>query len=38
MSTRHETSNADKQIFRRTAVKGKAININPGIMRGGIRL
>lgn len=38
MSTRHETSSNDGEIFRRTAVKGKAININPGIMRGGIRL
>lgn len=28
----------DKKIFRRTAVKSKKININPKIMRGGIRL
>lgn len=28
----------DKKVFRRTAVKSKNININPVIMRGGIRL
>lgn len=28
----------DKQVFRNTAVKSKAINVNPVIMRGGIRL
>lgn len=28
----------DKKIFRNTAVKSKKININPKIMRGGIRL
>lgn len=28
----------DHSIFRRTAVKTKRININPTIMRGGIRL
>ena len=28
----------DKKIFRRTAVKTKAINVNPCMMRGGIRL
>lgn len=28
----------DKHIFRQTAVKSKKININPQIMRGGIRL
>lgn len=28
----------DKKIFRHTAVSSKKININPTIMRGGIRL
>lgn len=28
----------DQKVFRRTAVKSKKININPKIMRGGIRL
>lgn len=28
----------DKKAFARTADKGKAINIKPRIMRGGIRL
>lgn len=28
----------DKKVFRRTASKSKKININPVIMRGGIRL
>lgn len=28
----------DSAIFRRTAVNSKKININPTIMRGGIRL
>lgn len=28
----------DKREFRRTAVNSKKININPTIMRGGIRL
>lgn len=28
----------DAKIFRRTAVSSKKININPTIMRGGIRL
>lgn len=28
----------DKKVFRRTAVSSKKININPTIMRGGIRL
>ena len=28
----------DASIFRRTAVNSKKININPTIMRGGIRL
>ncbi len=35
---RHTTSDNDDQIFRRTAVKSKKINIDPKIMRGGIRL
>lgn len=28
----------DQKVFRRTAAKGKKININPTIFRGGIRL
>lgn len=28
----------DRKVFRRTASKSKKININPTIMRGGIRL
>lgn len=28
----------DKRTFRRTAVSSKKINVNPTIMRGGIRL
>lgn len=33
--TRH---GPDKNVFRRTAVSSKKININPTIYRGGIRL
>lgn len=28
----------DRQVFRRTAVSSKKININPTVYRGGIRL
>lgn len=28
----------DSRIFKRTAVKGKKINVDPSPMRGGIRL
>ncbi len=28
----------DRQVFRRTAVNAKKININPTVYRGGIRL
>lgn len=28
----------DKKVFRNTAVTSKKINVNPTIMRGGIRL
>lgn len=28
----------DRKVFRRTAVKSKAINLYPSLMRGGIRL
>lgn len=28
----------DRKVFRRTAAKAKKINIDPKIMRGGIRL
>lgn len=28
----------DSRVFRRTAIKTKKINLNPKIMRGGIRL
>lgn len=31
-------SKADRRIFKRTAVKSKAINLYPVMMRGGIRL
>lgn len=33
-----KSKKADKQMFRRTAVQSKKINISPKIMRGGIRL
>lgn len=33
-----KSRSVDSKIFRRTAVKTKKININPGISRGGIRL
>lgn len=36
---RKKTSpNKDNKIFRTTATKTKKINVNPTIMRGGIRL
>lgn len=35
---RAKASLHDRSMFRRTAVKTKRININPKIMRGGIRL
>ena len=36
---RHETTKSvDKEIYKRTAVQTKLININPTNMRGGIRL
>ena len=31
-------SSIDSSIFKRTAVKGKKINVDPAPMRGGIRL
>ena len=31
-------SSIDGKIFKRTAVKGKKINVDPAPMRGGIRL
>lgn len=31
-------SSIDSKIFKRTAVKGKRINVDPAPMRGGIRL
>jgi len=30
--------NVDSRIFKRTAVRGKKINVDPAPMRGGIRL
>lgn len=38
MSYREPTNANDHKIFRRTAMKTKKINVNPRIMRGGIRL
>lgn len=39
MSHRSRTRpSKDKNVFRRTAVKSKKINIEPKIYRGGIRL
>lgn len=31
-------ASVDSKIFKRTAVKGKKINVDPAPMRGGIRL
>lgn len=28
----------DSRVFRRTAAKSKKVNVNPTVMRGGIRL
>ncbi len=38
MSQRTSTNGNDSHVFRRTAVKSKKINIDPKVMRGGIRL
>lgn len=38
MARKHMRRGKDKKVFRRTASKSKKININPTIMRGGIRL
>lgn len=38
MSDRMHTGSHDEQIFRRTAVKSKKVNLYPSIRRGGIRL
>lgn len=38
MSRKRMRHGKDKRVFRRTASKSKKININPTIMRGGIRL
>lgn len=38
MSSRAPTNGNDANIFRRTAVRTKKVNINPKSMRGGIRL
>lgn len=38
MSQRAPTNGNDSHVFRRTAVKSKKINIDPKVMRGGIRL
>ena len=38
-TSRHEANpKMDEQIFRRTAVKSKVVNLKPSNMRGGIRL
>ncbi|UPW41035.1 DNA binding protein [Sigmofec virus UA08Rod_5692] len=38
MARHRRSRRADKKMFRRTASKAKKINIDPKIMRGGIRL
>lgn len=38
MARRRASPAVDKRFFTRTARKSKKININPRIMRGGIRL
>lgn len=38
MARKKMRRNPDKRIFRSTASKSKKININPTVMRGGIRL
>lgn len=38
MSRKKMSRAKDHKVFRRTASKSKKININPVIMRGGIRL
>ena len=38
MAKRRRAVSSDARIFKRTAVKGKKINVNPAPMRGGIRL
>lgn len=38
MARKKMSPGKDKKVFRRTASKSKKININPTIMRGGIRL
>lgn len=38
MSRKRMRRGKDKKVFRRTASQSKKININPVVMRGGIRL
>ncbi len=38
MARKRVNKRKDKRIFQKTANKTKAINVNPKIMRGGIRL
>lgn len=38
MNRADTNQNVDRNVFRRTAVKTKKINIDPKNMRGGIRL
>lgn len=38
MSRKKMPKGSDRNVFRRTAVKSKKINIDPKIYRGGIRL
>lgn len=38
MARRRKAVSGDARIFKRTAIKGKKINVNPAPMRGGIRL
>lgn len=38
MSRKIMPKQKDRKVYRRTAAKSKKVNINPKIMRGGIRL
>lgn len=38
MARKRVNKRKDQRIFKKTANKTKAINVNPKIMRGGIRL
>lgn len=38
MSRKKMSKKKDGRVFKRTAAKSKKVNINPVVMRGGIRL